>query len=66
MVKITQLVKFSISLVLIFSVAFFTSAQSESDIMTASVSYEDSLSEATAGQPSPKIIKLSNYQYITD
>jgi hypothetical protein len=66
MVKITQLVKFSISLVLIFSVAFFTSAQSESDIMTASVSYEDSLSEATAGQPSPKIIKLSNFQKITD
>ena len=66
MVKITQLVKLSISSLLIFLVAFFTSAQSESDIMVASVSYEDDLSEAIAGEPAPRIIKLSNFQKITD
>ena len=66
MVRITQFFKISISSVLIFLVAFFTSAQSESDIMIASVSYEDSLSDKIAGKPAPKIIKLSNFQKITD
>jgi hypothetical protein len=66
MVKVTKLVKLSISSVFICLIAFFTSAQSDSDIIVASVSYEDGTSEAATGKPSYKIITLSNFQKITD
>jgi len=66
MVKVTKVAKFSMSSVLICMIAFFTFAQSDSDIIIASVSYEDRVSEAIAGKPAYKIIKLSNFQKITD
>jgi hypothetical protein len=66
MIKIIRLVKLSISILLTFLVAFSASAQSDSDIIVASVSYEDSISQVTADKPPHKIIKLSNFQKITD
>lgn len=66
MVKVTKVVKFSMSSALICLIAFFTSAQSGSDIIIASVSHEDIVSEATTGKPANKIITLSNFQKITD
>lgn len=66
MIKIIQLAKLSISTLLIFLVTFFASAQSDSDIIVASVIYEDSISQGASDKPVHKIIKLSNFQKITD
>jgi hypothetical protein len=66
MVKVVKLIKLSMSSIFICLIAFFTSAQSDSDIIVASVSYEDRISEVIAGTHSDKIIKLSNFQKITD
>ncbi|MFT5713316.1 MAG: hypothetical protein ACI9DQ_001728 [Glaciecola sp.] len=66
MVKVMKLVKLSMSSLLIYFIAFPASAQSDSDIIVASVSYVDRISEVIAGNPSDKIIRLSNFQKITD
>jgi hypothetical protein len=66
MVKVMKLVKLSMSSLLIYFIAFPASAQSDSDIIVASVSYVDRISEVIVGNPSDKIIRLSNFQKITD
>jgi hypothetical protein len=66
MVKVMTLVKLLMSSLLIYFIAFPASAQSDSDIIVASVSYVDRISEVIVGNPSDKIIRLSNFQKITD
>jgi hypothetical protein len=66
MVKVMKLVKLLMSSLLIYFIAFPASAQSDSDIIVASVSYVDRISEVIVGNPSDKIIRLSNFQKITD